>query len=165
MRAEAGADMALMNSGGIRGNREYPAGQLTRRDLIQMAPFNNVVCTVAVTGRELLAALNHGVAKLPGVGGQFPQVSGMRFRVRLSEPVGSRVHDLTIGGAPVDLAQTYTLALPDFVLHGGDDYDMFGQARVIVGPEAAPLIVSALEKAVAGKAISPEADGRILIEP
>src|SRR4051812_18490802 len=44
MRREAQADVAIMNSGGIRGNREYPAGSLTRRLLTQLNPFSNVVC-------------------------------------------------------------------------------------------------------------------------
>lgn len=165
MRQQVGADVALVNSGGIRGNREYPAGELTRRDLIQMHPFGNVVCKIEVTGRQLLTVLNHGVSKLPGVDGQFPQVSNMTFRVVQSAPAGSRVRDLRIGNAPMELDRTYTLALPDYVMQGGDGYDMFTGARVLVTKEAGALIVSALETAVKGKTISPRTEGRIVIEP
>ena len=42
MRADAGTDIAIMNSGSIRGDRVYPAGPLTRRTLLEMHPFGNV---------------------------------------------------------------------------------------------------------------------------
>ena len=45
------ADVAIVNSGSIRGNRIYPAGPLTRRTLIEMHPFGNVVVKLAMPGR------------------------------------------------------------------------------------------------------------------
>ena len=50
-----GADIAIMNSGSIRGDRVFPAGPLTRRTLVEMHPFGNVICTLAVPGRVVLA--------------------------------------------------------------------------------------------------------------
>ena len=164
MRRDVQADVAIMNSGGIRGNREYPAGTLTRRLLTQLNPFSNVVCKIEITGAQLLAALNFGVSKLPAASGQFPQVSGMTFRVVVSAPVDNRVRDLKINDAPVDLTKTYTVALPDFVLHGGDGYEMFSGAKVLVAPEAGSLIVTAVEKTIAGQEIAPRTEGRIVIE-
>ena len=43
MRADAGADIAIVNSGSIRGDRIFPAGPLTRRTLIEIHPFDNVI--------------------------------------------------------------------------------------------------------------------------
>jgi len=63
----------------------------------------------------------------------------MTFRVVVSAPVADRVRDLKINGAPVDVARTYTLALPDFVLLGGDGYEMFAGAKMLVAPEAGSL--------------------------
>lgn len=167
MRQEAHADVALVNSGGIRGNRVYPAGSLTRRDLVSIHPFGNVICTVALTGEALLRMLNIGVGNLPAVTtGQFPAVSGVRFRVVLANRTGDRVRDLRVNGTPVDLTKSYTLALPDYVLNGGDNYDaMKSSLRVLVAAEQGPLIVSALERYIAGQQISPTVDGRIAIEP
>jgi 2',3'-cyclic-nucleotide 2'-phosphodiesterase (5'-nucleotidase family) len=164
MRRDVQADVAIVNSGGIRGSREYPAGTLTRRLLTQLNPFGNVVCKIELTGAQLLGALNFGVSKLPAASGQFPQVSGMTFRVVISAPVADRVRDLKINGAPVDLAKTYTLALPDYVLHGGDGYEMFNGAKVLVAPEAGSLIVTAVEKMVTGQEVAPRIEGRIVIE-
>src|SRR5205085_2507982 len=117
------------------------------------------------TGRVLIAALNNGVAKLPSGGGQFPQVSGLAMKVSPRGPPGNRVSNVVVNGQPLDLDKTYTLALPDYVLKGGDGYTMFRGARVIVGPESGNLIVAALEKYIAAKRqVSPATEGRITIE-
>lgn len=166
IRQEAKADVALMNSGGIRGNRVYPAGPLKRRDLVAIHPFGNVICTVALTGETLLRMLNFGVANLPVVNtGQFPAVSGMTFRVVLANTPGDRVRDLRVNGTPVDPARTYTMALPNYVLAGGDGYDAITSSmRVVVAAEQGPLVVSALEQYVGGREVSPKVEGRIVIE-
>jgi 2',3'-cyclic-nucleotide 2'-phosphodiesterase (5'-nucleotidase family) len=164
VRTEAGANIALINSGGIRGDRLYPAGPLTRRTLIEMHPFGNMICRVAVPGRVVLAALNHGVAQLPLAAGQFLQVSGLTMHVDLAAPVGSRVRDVRVGGDPLDLDRMYTVALADYVLLAGDGYYMFGKERVEITPESGTPIVAALERQLSAlKEISPTVDGRIVI--
>ena len=164
LRAAAGAEVAIVNSGGIRGDRVHPAGPLTRQTLVEIHPFGNTVCKIAVTGRALLEALNHGVGRLPDTAGQFPQVSGLRFRVNPRAPPGERVQDVTIDGRPLEAARAYSLALPDFLLRGGDGYSMFADRQVLVGPESGPLMVSALEQYVAARGeIAPAVEGRIVI--
>jgi 5'-nucleotidase len=163
-RAAAGAETALVNSGGIRGDRVLPAGPLTRRALLEIHPFGNVVSTVLVPGRDIVRALDHAVSRLPEGAGQFPQVSGLRFRVDLRAPPGDRVRDARIGDAPIDPDRVYTLAIPDYVLLGGDGYDMFATARVQVGPESGPPIVKALEDYLAARsAVAPSVEGRIIV--
>ena len=164
MRAETHAAVALINGGSIRGDRTYPAGPLTRRTLLAMHPFGNIVTVIDVTGQVLLRALNAGVAKLPAAAGQFPQVSGMTFVVDASAPAGNRVRDVKIGGQPLEASKTYTMALPDYLLNGGDGYDLFGGSKVIVAAESGPLLVTALEKYVAAKkTVGPQVEGRITI--
>jgi 5'-nucleotidase len=164
IRADAGADIAIMNAGSIRGDRVYPAGPLTRRTLLAMHPFESVVCKIALAGRVVLEALEHGVSKLPATAGQFPQVSGLTMRVDASAPPGKRVRDLVVQGKALDLNRSYTLAAPDFMLKGGDGYSMLAGQRVLVGPETGDLVPAALEKAVAAaKVIAPVAEGRIVI--
>jgi len=70
-----------------------------------------------------------------------------------------------VNGTPVDLAKTYTLAVPNYVLNGGDSYEaMKSSLRVLVDPEQGPLIVTALERYIDGRDVSPKVDGRIAIE-
>src|SRR3954468_14190016 len=151
IRAEVEADIAIVNAGGIRGDHLHPPGPLTRRSLIEILPFSNVVCKIAVTGRVILDALNSGVSKLPAAAGQFPQVSGVTMRVDANAPAGSRVRDVTVLGQPLDPDKTYTVALPDFVMLGGDAYTMFAGHRVLVNPEVGTLMVTALEKYIAAR--------------
>lgn len=164
LRAETGAAVALMNSGSIRGDRVYPAGPLTRRTLLAMHPFGNVITVIEVNGETLLRALNNGVSKLPASAGQFPQVSGVSFTVDAFAPAGSRVRDVKIGSDPLDPAKIYAVAVPDYILKGGDGYDMFSGQTVLMGPESGPLLVTALEKFIAArKSVSPTLDDRITI--
>jgi 5'-nucleotidase len=164
IRADAGTQIAILNAGSIRGNRVYPAGPLTRRMLVEMEPFDNVICTLAVPGRVVLEALNSGVSKLPAAAGQFPQVSGLTMAVDRRAPAGDRVRDVRVNGEPLALDKTYTVAMPDFMLKGGDGYTMFAGRRVLVGPEAGSLVSAALEKyVVARREIAPQIDGRIAL--
>ena len=84
--------------------------------------------------------------------------------VGLNAPAGDRVRDVRVNGEPLDPGRTYTVAVPDFILKGGDGYTMFAGQRVLVGPEAGNLITSAIEKHVAArKEIAQQIDGRITL--
>jgi 5'-nucleotidase len=164
IRAEESADIGLMNSGSIRGDRVYPAGPLTRRTILSMHPFGNVICKISLPGQVVLNALSSGVSKMPAAAGQFPQVSGLTMTVDLTRPTSNRVRDVRVNGQPLDPAKTYTVALPDFVLKGGDGYTMFAGQQVLVGPEAGPLLVSVVERRVAAAhEIAPAVEDRIRV--
>ena len=156
--------MAMVNSGGIRGDRVHLPGPLTRRTVLEIHPFGNVVCTLAVPGRVVIDALEHGVSRLPATAGQFPQVSGLTFQVNPDAKPGARVSDVRVGTAPIDPKRIYTLAIPDFLLAGGDGYTMFKGQKVVVGPESGPSMAIALENHVASlKEISTAVDRRIRV--
>lgn len=164
LRDDVGADVGLSNAGGARGDRVYPAGPLTRRTLLSIHPFGNVACKIAVTGRVLLDALNHGVSGLPVGTGRFPQLSGVTMTVDGRAPAGNRVGDVKVNGQPLELSRTYTVALPDYVMNGGDGYSMFVGQKVLIDAQSGDLVVEALEKYVATKrSVSPSIEGRVVI--
>jgi 5'-nucleotidase len=164
MRANTDAEIAMVNSGGVRGDRVHNPGPLTRRALVEIQPFGNVICKVAVPGRIVLDALNHGVAQLPASAGRFPQVSGLTMKVEVNRPAGDRVTDVRVNGQPLDPARVYTVAIPDFIFNGGDGYTMFAGQRVLIDPASGATVLSALETYVAAKKeIAPQIDGRIAI--
>ena len=69
-----------------------------------------------------------------------------------------------INGAPLDPARRYTVAMPDYVFKGGDDYSMFAGGRVLISPEDGDLVLAVLETYVRANAnLSPALDGRITI--
>ncbi len=166
LRDDVKADVGLSNAGGARGSRVYPAGPLTRRTLLGIHPFGNIVCEIAVSGRVLLEALRHGVSSLPMGSGKFPQLSGVTMTVDLRAPPANRVRDVMVDGAPLDPAKTYTVALPDYVMNGGDGYAMFPGQKVLVDAQSGDLVVLALEKYVAARGtVSPRIEGRVAIAP
>ena len=143
IRAATGADLAITNGGGIRGNKEYLAGKpLTRRDVLSELPFGNKTVMVRMTGADIQAALEIGLGKLPEFGGGFPQVSGLTVEADLSKPAGSRITKVLIGGKPIDPAASYKVATNDYVLAGGDGYTVFAKAEALRPAEAGLLIAN-----------------------
>ncbi len=123
MRVQNGADIAITNGGGIRGNKRYPAGhKLTRRDILSEMPFGNKSGVTKVTGKALLEAIENGLSGLGQPSGRFPQVSGVEIVANRDAPRGSRVVLATFNGAPLDPARVYRVATNDFMLRGGDGY-------------------------------------------
>ena len=162
LRAWGSADVALQNGGGIRGDRLYEPGVLTRGTVIENLPFNNTAVLLRVSGATIRAALENGVSRLMG-DGRFPQVSGLRFRYDPEAPPGMRVLAVTIGDEPLDPARSYTLATNDFLANGGDDYTMLTEAEVLVDPQSSPvlaeLVIEAIERV---GTIAPQVEGRIV---
>jgi 2',3'-cyclic-nucleotide 2'-phosphodiesterase (5'-nucleotidase family) len=133
IRAATGADVAIANGGGIRGDRTYDAGTvLTRKDILTELPFGNKTVLTELPGSQILAALENGVSQHEKGAGRFPQVSGMTYAFDASAPAGSRVSEVMVGGAPLDLNKVYRLATNDFILAGGDGYAALGGGRVII---------------------------------
>ena len=164
MRATTGAEVALSNGGGIRGDKVYPPGAtLLRRDIQSELPFGDKTILLEVTGADLLAALENGVGEVEEGAGRFPHVSGMAYRFDASKPPGSRIAEVTVDGTPLDRSRTYRLATNDYLGRGGDGYDVFVDAPRLIdataGKVTAALVIDAI--AAAGE-IAPQVDGRIV---
>jgi 2',3'-cyclic-nucleotide 2'-phosphodiesterase (5'-nucleotidase family) len=136
LRDVTGADIALMNGGGIRGDTTYDAGRkLTRRDILTELPFGNVTVVTELPGSQVLLALENAVSQVEKGSGRFAQVSGLTFAFDASAPAGSRVSEVMVGGAPLEADKVYTVAVNDFILGGGDGYDALGGGRIVTeGP-------------------------------
>jgi 5'-nucleotidase / UDP-sugar diphosphatase len=143
MRASAHADAAIMNGGGIRGGKVYPAGaKITQRDVLAELPFGNRVVTVEVNGAAIKRAIENGLSQVPNAAGGFPQVSGLKVEVDISRPPGSRVSSIRVDGAPLDAKKVYRVAINDFLARGGDGYDMFRNAPRLLPETDAPLLAN-----------------------
>jgi 2',3'-cyclic-nucleotide 2'-phosphodiesterase (5'-nucleotidase family) len=166
IRSTVGADVAITNGGGIRGDREYSAGiDLTGKDVFSELPFGNKTVKLEVTGEQIVAALENGFSQVETGAGRFPQVSGLTVTADVSEPPGSRVVDVRVGGAPVDPAKTYTLATNDFMARGGDGYTPFAGATNLINAVDATLMASqVMDYIKAAGTISPKVEGRIVIK-
>lgn len=136
-RARHGADVGWVNGGGLRA--EAPGPDFTLRDAYSIAPFANRVLNVRVSGAGLLRSLEDAVSRVQDAGGGFPQVSGMAYAYSPSAPVGARVRDVSVGGAPLDPDATYTVAVTAYVAGGGDGVSGFADAEVLVPIGEAPV--------------------------
>ncbi|MEM1345611.1 MAG: 5'-nucleotidase C-terminal domain-containing protein [Pseudomonadota bacterium] len=162
MRLETGADVAITNGGGIRGDTTYePDTMMTRRDVLTELPFGNKTVLLEVSGADILAALEHGVSGIEDGEGRFPHVSGMAFTYDAGQPAGSRVVEVRVGGAPLDAGATYRLATNDFMGAGGDGYAMFAGKPSIIEENAAELMAAQVMRAFEDGTATPVLDGRV----
>lgn len=123
LREAVAADVALMNSGGIRGNRRYlPGAVLTRGDLQSELPFRNRIALLEISGAQLRSALEDGLRGYDDLTGAFPQVSGLRVVFDPEAEVGRRILSVETDDGPIDENRRYSLATVDFLAQGGDGY-------------------------------------------
>ena len=188
LRMTYGTDFAITNSGGIRADLTCPpegsefcptdAGELpiTEGQVLTVLPFGNVAVTVEVSGAELKAMLEAGVAAMPEASGAFPQVSGFCFIYDIEAEPGSRVTgavrqaaDGSCSGEVFDLteAATYSISTNDFTASGGDNYP-----AILSRANTRDLLASVVSAYIAGESplslpaepLEPEIEGRIVCE-
>ena len=144
-RAELGADIGLSNGGGIRSI--IKPGNITYNDTLAVFPYGNMGCVIEATGQQIKDALEMASRNYPEESGGFLQVSGLTYTIDASVKSGVRtddkgnftgvsgayrVTDIKVGGEPIDLAGTYTVASHNYMLkQGGDGMTMFRGCNVI----------------------------------
>ena len=142
-QATAAPDAVIINGGAIRTS--IKAGEIRLLDIHNVFPFNNQLCTIQVTGAQLLEALEAATQNSPEPMGAFPQVSGITYTLDTTVPYekgelypgttnyapaapGSRITISEVGGKEFDPEAIYTIATNEFVATGGDTYYCFAEA-------------------------------------
>lgn len=148
-------DIAVINGGGIRGDKIFPAGSVSRKVLAEILPFDNEIHIVTLTGEQLRKVFEIAASSLVGkddkydssvrtYGGGFLQISGVRVvyslsgRPTLVDPDGTviewgnRVTSLYVerDGAwlAVEDDASYTLAANSWTATGGDRFSVLRDA-------------------------------------
>jgi 5'-nucleotidase/UDP-sugar diphosphatase len=160
--AGEGSEIAIANGGGIRAG--LPMGPVTRGDVLQVLPFGNTLATFGLLGRDVLKALEIGLAR-PG-SGAFPQVAGLRFRWDPSRPAGDRVRLVEVRGtdgthAPLDEARLYRVVSNNFLRRGGDGYDVLRDNAINAYDFGPVLVDSAVAYFAEHSPVAPQLEGRI----
>ena len=174
MRAEADADVAITNAGGIRSNSQYGPGNITGGDVFNTLPFPNTLVTVELTGAELKQTLASQVVTLEsGTGQAFgeeisQQTSGVRFEWVPHEDAEPQIRDVYVNRAgpdepadwePLDENATYEVAVNSFMAAGGSGYPLEDKPRVEETDKLlATLVVDYLE---ARDTVNPQVEGRM----
>ena len=165
MLAANGADLAITNGGGIRADKEYPAGSdITRKDIFTELPFGNVTVVTELSGQAILDALENGFSQMEKGAGRFPQVAGITVTVDSKKPAGSRVVSVLVGDKPLDPAATYKVATNDFMLNGGDGYKALGTGKVLIGAREGDIMANDVMEYVQQNGIHQQVEGRIVIQ-
>jgi 5'-nucleotidase/UDP-sugar diphosphatase len=117
---------------------------------------------IELSGADLLAALENGVSQVEDTAGRFPQVSGMSYRYDASKPAGSRIVEVEVGGAPLEMGKIYKLATNDYVFGGGDGYAALTRGKPIIDAAGGTLMASMVMDYIAEQGeVAPQVEGRI----
>jgi len=119
MLESATADIAVINSGGIRA--PLPEGTVTVGDVFTVLPFDNTIVLVPMKGWQVRQLFDF-IAQRVGKRG-FAQIAGAEFVIR-----NNRASDIRVAGRPLDSNRTYQVATLDFLHGGGDGYTLFARA-------------------------------------
>ncbi|MGE5616980.1 MAG: bifunctional metallophosphatase/5'-nucleotidase, partial [Bacillota bacterium] len=138
-----GAQIAFMNSGGIRTNLECatPPCTVTFGDAFTMQPFGNSLVTMTLTGEQLKSLLEsqHRRSGEP----LFLQPSqGFTYTWQSDAPRGEHVRGMRLEGEPIEAAKRYRVTVNSFLAEGGDQFAILekGSDRKGGGPDVDALI-------------------------
>lgn len=121
--------LGWQNGGGQRA--DIQEGTLTRRGAQSVLPFGNSPIAIQATGAQIKDALEKGIESNPDGGNGFPRTAGFTFDFNASAPFGERVTAIKLDdGTPMDMNATYSMAISNYVVNGGDKVDSFVDAPV-----------------------------------
>lgn len=127
------SDVSIANGGGIR--MHLKAGNLTYGDILGLLPYENYLCVVEVPGQKIIDLLEKCVEPLPNETGDFPQVSGMKFKINLNAK--PRIQELRILNRnndryePIDPKRNYTIGTMDYCVTGGGLGSVLKDAKIV----------------------------------
>lgn len=149
-------DIGVYNMGGIRAS--LPAGKITYGDIVDIAPFENKICFVTLSG-ESLTHLFQNMALTRG--------EGVSRGVRLVITHDGRLVSASLNGKPIDPNAKYRIATIDYLAQGNDKMTAFKEGTDLVSPKEesnnSRYIIRDyfVEKQKAGEKIDSQKEGRI----
>jgi 2',3'-cyclic-nucleotide 2'-phosphodiesterase (5'-nucleotidase family) len=123
IRRFSSADIAIINSGSIRGDTQYiDKTPITRRTIATELPFRSVLKILEVSGKDVIDALENGFSNIENQRPKYPQISGLRVSYNSKAPPGERVVSVMVQGKPLIEEAIYLVATSDYIANGGDGY-------------------------------------------
>ncbi len=162
---DQGVSIVFQNGGGLRASIDQ--GVVTMGEVLNVLPFQNTLATFQLTGKDIVASLEHGVSMIEEEKGAFPQVAGLKYSFDKSvAPNAGRIKSVEVmeNGAwgPIDETKLYTVATNNFTRGGGDGYELFeknAQNAYDFGPSLEQVVADYL---TANRPYTPKLDGRIV---
>jgi 5'-nucleotidase / UDP-sugar diphosphatase len=111
-RDAAGADIALMNPGGVRIDR-LDKGPVTIKNVYQLDPFGNELVVTKLTGEEIYS-LMRAAWPVDDKAPLYP--SGIRTELKLdAEGNPEEINILTENGTPLEMNRVYSVAMNSYI--------------------------------------------------
>ena len=150
--ADGGAQIALMNPGGLRANLTAAAdGAVRYEDLFAVQPFYNNLVTLTLSGAQIVQVLEQQWLGQPRA--RVLQVSrGFGYSWDNAKPAGQRVvpGSAMLDGKALDAARSYRVTVNSFLADGGDSFAAFKQGRE---RKTGAMDVDAFEQFIAKRAL------------
>ncbi len=152
-------DFSVYNMGGIRSG--LPQGKITVGDINDMAPFENKICFLTLSGekvQELFRQIAHR-------GGE-----GLSHAVKLVITKDGHLSQATVNGVPVDSSKSYRIATLDYLAEGNDQLVAFKSGTDVLAPKKAENNVRYIimdyfrEKMAKGESVESRVEGRCVVE-
>ncbi len=164
----AGAQIALMNPGGVRADLTFassPGGEgngvVTYGEAFTVQPFSNILQTLTYTGAQIDAVLEQQWLPNGGPTRVLQPSSTLHYTQTLANPIGDRVSNITINGVAVDPAATYRVTVNNFLAAGGDSFTALTQGTNVTG---GPIDLDAFTAYLtANSPVAPPATDRITV--
>jgi len=123
LRAASGADVALLNTTGIRA--DLAPGELTRAAFAAALPFDDELMELALSGAQLRALLNQQARVASerdchtGI-----QVSGLAVTFKCSGEASTASARITSSGSALSSEETYTVVTSAYLADGASGFDL-----------------------------------------
>lgn len=155
IREKTGADIALINSGGIR--KRMSKGPITLKDIAEMLPFENYIQTFKCTGKDLMNIIRENADAQANETHGILQVSGVKYSWKKTDDA-VKVYGVFVGAKKLKPEKTYVIASIDYVIGNHERYFKM----VPENPEGSILLSDLIIEAISEKGdITSRVEGRI----
>lgn len=152
-------DFGVYNMGGIRA--ALSKGKVTYGDVLDIAPFENKICFVTLTGAKVLELFS----QMAHTGGE-----AVSHGVELVFTRDHKLKSARLNGKEIDPKASYRIATLDYLAQGNDKMEAFKSATNVVSPQESSnntrfIIMNYFkEQAAQGKVVNAHKEGRIRVE-
>lgn len=120
IKAYAGTEIAFTNNGGMRV--DMPKGVITRRDLMEIHPFDNKISKVKVSGKFLKKFIKTGISPR-----NLFTYSGLEITYKLNKKGEAKSVKIFFNGKPLENKKIYEVATNSYIAGGGSEGYLFKQ--------------------------------------